>query len=130
MEDTQKVANEIAKKFKRRSYIRDYMSEYDLEEIHFLKNGNNYVLKVKSSKDNNKTSLNFTHVKQNNKKNDKKKQRRDSGYGSDIENMDYLDKDNNKYYEYDSLINDSKEIIKKIQDYFDNKIIFDDINKL
>lgn len=124
MEDTQKVANEIVKKFKRRSYIRDYMSEYDLEEIHFLKKGNNYVLKVKSSKDNDKISLNFTHVKQ---KNDKKKQRRDSGYGSDIENMDYLDKDNNnKYYEYDSLINDSKEIIKKIQDYFDNKIIFDD----
>lgn len=75
MNDTEKIANEIIKKFKRRSYIRDYMSNYDLEEIHFLKKGNNYILNVKS-RNNDKTSLHFTHMRQPKKK-EKKKQTRE-----------------------------------------------------
>lgn len=126
MNDTEKIANEIIKKFKRRSYIRDYMSNYDLEEIHFLKKGNNYILNVKS-RNNDKTSLHFTHMRQPKKKEKKTNQRRDSGYSSDFEDILYHDKDikydkeKDIYEEYDKLIMESNEIIKKIQDYFENK---------
>ena len=124
----QDITQELVKKFKRRSYIREYMTKYDLKEICFSRNDENYGLTIKTKND--EQTLNFTYNKRKLKqeKDFEYQKRRDSGYESDTYNGN-INKEGIKtsieLYPCENIINESNIIIDRIHDYFDGKILFD-----
>ena len=124
---TQDITQELVKKFKRRSYIREYMTKYDLNEISFSRDNDNYGLTIKTKND--EQTLNFTYKRKLKQKNNFEytKNRRDSGYESDIYNniSSQTTMSSIELHYCENIINESNIIIDRIHDYFDGKIIFD-----